>query len=146
MKKRDNLRLKGVVEISVIKNGRVINYEKKDNLIVSVGKDRVEELIGGTSTSYFNYIAIGTGTTSPSDSDTSLVNEVKRAQATVTHGASGEVFEKTFDFDSAESYNITELGIFDQASGGTMLDRITFSAKAVDVDTSLLVRVTISVS
>jgi len=146
MRRKEDLKLKGIVEIFLMKGDKVIDYEKKENLIVSGGKDRVEELIGGTNTTYFNYIAIGTGTTSPSESDTALESEVKRAQATVSHTANGEVFEKTFDFGSSESYNITELGIFDSASGGTMLDRITFSAKAVDVDTSLLVRVTISVS
>jgi len=146
MNKKETLKLKGKAEICLIKNGKIIEKEVIDNLIVSAGKTRVANLIGGTNTTYFNYIAIGTGTTSPSDSDTALENEVKRKQATVSNNNNQEIFEATFDFDSSESYAITEAGIFDSASGGTMLDRLTFSAKNVDIDTSLMVRITVSVS
>ena len=146
MKNKETLKLKGRVEIYLIKNGKIIEKEVKDNLIVSVGKTRVAHLIGGTNTTYFNYIAIGTGTNEPSESDTALQNEVKRQQATVSNDNNTEKFEATFEFGSAESYAITELGIFDSSSGGTMLNRLKFTAKSVDVDTSLFCRVSISVS
>lgn len=145
MNRKETLKLKGRAEICLIKNGKIIEKEVIDNLIVSAGKTRVANLIGGTNTTYFNYIAIGTGTTSPSDSDTALENEVKRKQATVSNNNNQEIFEATFDFDSSESYAITEAGIFDSASGGTMLDRLTFSAKNCDIDTSLYIKITISV-
>jgi len=145
MNRKETLKLKGRAEICLIKNGKIIEKEVIDNLIVSAGKTRVANLIGGTNTTYFNYIAIGTGTTSPSDSDTALENEVKRKQATVSNNNNQEIFEATFDFDSSESYAITEAGIFDSASGGTMLDRLTFSAKNVDIDTSLYVKIVISI-
>ena len=142
---KDRLTIKGRVELALIRGGKIIEKEVKDNMIVATGRDRIANLIGGTSTAYFNYIAIGTGTTAPADTDTGLEQEVKIAQATVSNTDNEEVFEHTFDFGSSESYSITELGIFDDTSMHTMLDRLTFSAKNVDVDTSLYVKVTISV-
>lgn len=145
MENRENLKLKGRVEICLIRDGKIIEKEIKSNLIVATGRRRVANLIGGTNTTYFNYIAIGTGTNEPSDSDTALQNEVKRLQATVSNNDNEQKFEATFEFGSAESYAITELGLFDSASGGTMLNRLKFTSKNVDVDTSLFCRVTISV-
>ncbi|MCD6583644.1 MAG: hypothetical protein J7K71_03045 [Candidatus Omnitrophica bacterium] len=79
----------------------------------------------------FTYVAIGTGTTSPSASDTVLGNEVSRVSATVGRTTTSvtndtATFDATFSFSS--SYAITEAGIFNASSGGTMLARQTFSA------------------
>lgn len=130
------------------KDGTVVDKWEKDNLVVSTGKERVARLIGGLSAVFFNGIAIGTGTTAAVIGDTELETEIKRATATIAYEASNKcTFEHTFTFTSAEAYNITEAGLFDDDSaGGTMLDRFVFAAKAVDWDTDLYVKVTITVS
>ena len=153
---KEGLKLRGDVIIERrSKDGKVIDKEELKNLIVNVGKERVAKLItqgvGGTA---FGYIAIGTGETgdSPAVGDTALVNEVTRAQAD-NGGGSYEadykaIFEKTFSFGSGEEYSITEAGVSDSASasGECLLDRFVFAEKAVDVDTDLYVKVTITVS
>ncbi len=128
------------------KDGKVLDKEELHNLIVSVGKERVAKLINGVSTTYFRAIAIGIGTNAPADTDTSLQSEYTRALATTSYEAGNKaVFEHTFSF--TEAVSITEAGIFDSdsVSGSTMLNRFTFSAKNVDVDTNLYVKVTITV-
>jgi len=150
---KDGLKLIGDVVIERRKkDGTVIDREEIKNLIVNSGKERVAKLIAegvGTGLTGFSYLALGTGTTAPVATNTSLETEVTRELATVGYEASYKAtFEKTFDFGTGESYSITEAGVGDSASatGDTLLDRFVFSAKSVDVDTDLYVKVTITVS
>jgi len=146
---KEGLKLRGDVIIeSRRKDGTVVAREELKNLVVNVGKERVAKLINGLSSTGFDVIGIGTGTTSPSASDTDLETEVSKASASVSYESGYKaVFEKTFTFGSGVSHNITEAGVFDAiGSGGTMLDRFTFTAKAVDADTDIYVKVTITVS
>ena len=150
----EGLKLRGDVLIERrTKDGKVLDREELKNLIVTTGKSRVRDLlgegIGATGITGFGYIAIGTGTASPVVGDTALETEVERASATVSAVSTDQVtFEKTFSFGSGVSYNITEAGVGDSATetGDTLLDRFTFSIKAVDADTDLYVKVTITVS
>lgn len=147
MKSRIALRANIIIELR--KGNKIIEKEELHNLIVNDGRERVAKLINGISAASFGYIAIGTGTNTPVVGDSALQTEVKRANATETYESDYKaVFEKTFTFGSGESYNITEAGVFDQLtpSGSTMLDRFVFSIKAVDSDTELYVKVTITVS
>ena len=122
--------LHGWFEIKHIRNGEVIDHRVLPNLITNAGKAQVAGLINGVVTDYFDYIAIGTGTTAPSASDTALEGEVARGSADrsrVTTSVTNDTaqFVYTFTFDS--SYAITESGVFDADSGGNMLCRQTFS-------------------
>ncbi len=150
MKRKRLLKLKGVAVIERRrKDGSVIDQEIVDNLIVQDGLERVAKLIGGLSTDVFTHIAIGTGVTAATNSDSALETEFTREAATIAYEASYKIkFEKTFTFASGVSENITEAGLTDDAviSGSVLLDRFVFSAKAVDGDTDLFIRITITVS
>lgn len=132
------------------KDGSVIERELIKNLIVNVGKERVAKLLGNIgSPGAFTNIAIGEGTTAEAAGDTSLETERDRAAATIAYEADYKCkFEKTFSFGSGVSWAITEACLSDSAaaSGETILNRKTFTAKNVDSDTDLLVRITITVS
>jgi len=148
---KEGLFIKGEALIQRVRDGKIIDSEHIKNLVVNTGKERVAKLIGGISSTTFDSIGIGTGTTAPSASDTSLETEAKRLacdSGSPAYEADYKVtFEKTFTFGSAESYAITEAGVFDGVgSGATMLDRLTFTAKNVDSDTDLYVKITITVS
>jgi len=154
-KMKDGITLKGDVVLETRrKDGTVIEHEELKNLIVTTGKSRVRDLIGegiGTGLTGFNSIAIGTGETGDAVvvGDTTLKTEVARALASVSASSTDKViFEKTFTFGTAEEYAITEAGVMDSVTvtGSTMLDRFVFSAKNVDVDTDLYVKITITVA
>ena len=119
---------------------------------MTTGKTRVRNLIGegiGTGLTGFSYLAIGTGTDAVLVGDTSLQTEVDRELADVaSEGVDKVTFEKTFTFGTGDSYAITEAGVGDSASstGDTLLDRFKFTAKNVDIDTDLYVKITITVS
>ncbi len=136
------------------KDGKVLDREEVHNDIVTAGKSRVRDLIGegiGTGLTGFSHIAIGTGETGDTVvvGDTALKTEVVRESATISaSGVDKVIFEKTFSFATAEEYAITEAGVFDSATetGSVMLDRFVSSAKNVDVDTDLYVKITITVA
>lgn len=146
---KENMRLigKGYFELRK-KDGTIIDKWESNNLIVTSGKVQIANMIGGLETDNFNTIAIGEGTTEVLVGDTALETEVARAIADISYEATGKiVFEYTFDFGSAESYDITEAGILNSSSaGGVLLDRFVFSPKTVDVDINLYVKITITVS
>jgi len=128
---RGKVSLRGEVEIIVRdKNGRIKKYLKKKNVITNVGKAQVAGLINGVVTTPFKYIAIGTGTTSPSANNTTLENEIARKAGSTSRSSTNvsndtAVVEATFS--SADglsgSHNVSESGLFDAASGGHMLAR-----------------------
>ena len=129
--------------------GKVIDVEEKCNTIVNNGLERIAKLLNGVSSTYFRALAIGTGTTGATTSDTALETEYTRELATLAYEASYKAtFSKTFTFGSGVSEDITEAGIFDSdtASGSTMLARTTFSAKSVSESIDLIITATITVA
>lgn len=94
--------------------------------------------VGGTA---FDYIAIGTGTTAFDPTQTALVTEIKRKAGTgsrVTTTVTNDTAQLTATFSSADGLTgtsaVTESGIFNDATGGTMLCRQTFAALNMNWD------------
>ena len=120
--------------------------------ITNAGMAEVAGLIGTDTTgscTAFDYIAIGTGTTAPAATDTALGTEQQRAAATgtqVTTTVTNDTLQLVKDaFSFSGDYAITEAGVFNDASAGTMLSRTTFSAVNVTADDTLKVTIKIQV-
>jgi len=127
------------------KNGRL--KQKYDsgwslNGITNAGFAEVAGLlltdVGGTA---FDYIAIGTGTTAFDPTQTTLVSEISRKAGTgsrVTTSVTNDTAQLQAQFSSADGLSgtsaVTESGVFNASSGGTMLCRQTFSALNIDWD------------
>jgi hypothetical protein len=146
---KDKFTLKGVWEFKTvdIKTGKILDTEVVHNTIVNTGLERVAKLLNGVSSTYFRAIAVGTGTTGATLTDSTLEIENQRAIATLSYEASYKAkFAYTFTFGS--NLAITEAGLFDSAtvSGSTMLNRTTFAAKNVSTTISLIVTGTITVA
>jgi len=117
------------------------------DLVVNAGLAEIAGLIltdvGGTA---FDYIAIGTGTTAPSATDTALENETHREAATGTRqtvNVTNDTAVLTHTFTGySGSEAITETGIFNDPSTGVMLARQVFSALNVDWDAGDSIEVT----
>jgi len=113
------------------------------DIITSHGINRVMAMIGGVETvNPFKYLAIGTGTTTASASDTALENEIDRGEATVTLNDNELQFVHTFSFSASQA--ITEMGIFNASTGGDILTRSTFGAINVSNGDSLQITATLS--
>ena len=145
MKKREGLGVKGVWEIATfdVNTGEIKEKEVKENMIVNTGLERLAKLLNGVSTTYFDYIAIGSGNTEPTENDTALEDELSRLQADTSYESDYKsVLEKTFLFTSAQV--IREAGCF--SDDNIMLNRVTFSDKNVDENTGIHVKFWITVS
>lgn len=129
--------------------GEVIDVEEICNTIVNDGLERMARMIGSFPT-YFKALAIGTGATGATTSDTALETEYTRALASTSEYEASYKwkFIKTFTFGSGVAEDITEAGIVDSdtISGSTMLARTTFSAKPVSASVDLIITATITVA
>jgi hypothetical protein len=120
------------------------------NLITTAGVSGIAARINGSgSPAAYTYIALGTGTTGAADADTQLEAEITtsggaRASATaslVTTDTAGDTaqLQVTFSFTTGGTFAVTESGVLNAASTGTLLARQVFSAINVASGDSLQV-------
>jgi len=137
----DFLSLRGDVSIKL--NDEVV-LEKK-NMIVQVGKNYLANAITANATSPFTYMAVGTGTTAASTSDTALTSELAR-QAFTSQSVTTNVATIITTYAAGVGTGaITEAGIFNASSSGTLLSHVVFSAINKGSADSLTITWTITV-
>ena len=123
MNTNDTLALTGKLTISL--NGDVVR--ETTNLVVTAGKEWVTARMKNTST-VMTHMAIGTGNTAAAIANTTLGTEIAR-QALSTSGGTVAGAVITFATSYAAGTGtgaITEAGVLNAASGGTMLARTVF--------------------
>ena len=106
------------------------------NLVTDAGRAAVAGLINGVITNFFEYIAVGTGTTAANVADTALETEITgsgldRVSATtsrVTTDTTNDTAQLATTFTVTGTKAVTESGVLDSASTGTLLARQVFSA------------------
>ena len=128
IKKQDELLATGQVLIQVLDSeGNVKEERKVKNLVVTTGKTYIAARMQGTSVpTVMGYMAIGTNTTTPAVANTALGTEAGRV-ALASFTSSGAQVTATATFPAGTGTGaITEAGIFNANSGGTMLCRTTF--------------------
>lgn len=123
----EDLKMKGELTI-VHKNadGQIKDVISIPNLVVTAGKQYIASRMVGTSATVMTHMAIGTGTTTPAVGDTTLGTEAGRVSL-ASFSASGTSVTATATFPAGTGTGaITEAGILNAASAGTMLCRTTF--------------------
>lgn len=107
-----------------------VKEQRTENLVVTAGKGHIaDQLKSSPAQAAMSHMAIGTGTSSPLPGDTALGTEINR-QALTSRTASGAVVSYVGNWAAGTGTNsaITEAGIFNASSAGTMLARATFTA------------------
>lgn len=109
--------------------GAVREYVEK-NLVVTVGKNHIaDQLLSSPAGATMSHMELGTGTTAVAAGDTALETALDR-NALTSKNASGNAVTYTGTWAAGDGTGaITEAGIFNAASAGTMLARSVFSAK-----------------
>jgi hypothetical protein len=134
---KNTLKLKGIVELKQYRNGKLIAQRNFNNLITTAGKGLASALLGAVgSPAACTYLAIGTGTNAAAAGDTALQTEITdsgltRAAATVTQQqttTANDTLQLVKQWTASGSKAITEIGIFNASSSGTMLGRQVFTA------------------
>ena len=83
------------------------------------------------------YLAIGSGTTTPTTTDTTLdVEELRKARQEYTQGVSDVVVSLFVGSTEGNGTSYTEVGVFDAASSGNLMMRQTYPsiAKTTAID------------
>jgi len=143
----EGLKLKGDVAVVLRdKNGNVKEERKINNLIVDTGLNFICDRMKDDETA-MTHMALGSGTTAPAAGNTALESQLGSREAldssTVTNNQI--VFISSFEAGDATGA-VSEAGIFNAASGGTMLCRVTFSVVNKAADDVLSINWTITLT
>ena len=146
----EELKLRGDVAIVLKdKNGNVKDSREIHNLVVSSGLTFICSRMGGTSASVMSHMALGSGTTAASSGQTDLVSILGSREALDSTSASSNTITYVSSFEAGEGTGaVTEAGVFNAASSGTMLCRTVFAVvnKAADDTMSVTWTITLTAS
>ena len=138
----DGLKLTGKLKIAI--NGDTV--QEVDNLVVTDGKEFVASRMKDATATAMSHMAIGTDSTAASASDAALGSESGRVSLTSTTVTSNEVeYVATFGAGTGTGA-ITEAGILNAASSGTLLCRTVFSVVNKGASDSMTITWTVTVS
>ena len=143
----DGLKAKGTLDIVVRgPDGNIKDEKKVENLIVDTGLDFIASRMSGTSENVMSHMAVGTGSTAAAAADTALGTELDRnalTSTTVTDNAIAFVCSWAAGDGTG---SLSEAGIFNASSAGTMLCRTVFGTVTKAADDSMTITWTITVS
>lgn len=138
----DGLILKGRLAIAL--NGKTV--KEVDNLVVTAGKEFVASRMKDATTTAMTHMAIGTGSTAAAASNTALGSQSARTTLTSTTVSGADVtYVDTFPAGTGTGA-ITEAGLFNASSSGTMLCRTVFSVVNKGASDSMTITWTVTVS
>ena len=144
----DNLKLSGQIDIVLRdKNGNVKEERTEKNLVVTTGLNYIASRMKDASATAMTHMALGSGTTTAAAGQTDLVTLLGSREAldSTTVTANAVAYVASFEAGDATGA-VTEAGIFNAASGATMLCRVKFDVVNKAADDTMTVTWTITVS
>lgn len=139
---KDDFKLKGKLSIAI--NDEVV--KEVDNLVVTDGKEFVASRMKDATATAMSHMAIGTGSTAAAAGNSALGSQSARVALTSTTVTNAEVaYVATFAAGTGTGA-ITEAGLFNASTGGTMLCRTVFSVVNKGASDSMTITWTVTVS
>ena len=144
----DNLKLRGDVALVLKdKDGNIKDSREIHNLVVSTGLTFICSRMAGTSAGVMSHMALGSSTTAASAGQTDLVSILGSREALDSSTASSNTIVYVSSFEAGEGTGaVTEAGVFNAASSGTMLCRTVFPVVNKQADDTMSVTWTITLS
>lgn len=144
----DSLTLRGDLNIVVKdKDGNVKENRKETNLIVDSGLAFICSRMTDAADAVMSHMAVGSGTAAPAAGDTDLgsILGVREALDSTAHSANTVTYVSSFEAGDGTGA-ITEAGIFNAATAGTMLCRTTFPVVNKGADDVMTITWTITLT
>lgn len=117
-----------------------------DNLVVDDGLDYIASRMAGTSAGVMSHMAVGDGTTNPAAGDSALESELGRVALTSTTVTANAVeYVATFGAGTGTGA-VTEAGILNNSTGGTLLCRTEFAVINKGASDSMTITWTVTIS
>lgn len=129
-------------------DGTVKHEDEYKNLVVTAGLNFIASRIKDATATVMSHMAIGTGNSAAAAGNTALDTEVARvALASTVVNNNQVVYSATFAAGTPATLSaLTEAGIFNANSSGTMLCRTVFAAVNKDVNDTMSITWTITLS
>lgn len=142
-----NIKLSGRLNVVLLDaNGNKKDERNINNLVVTDGLEFIASRMTGTGDAIMSHMALGSGATAAAAGDAGLGSELGRVALT-DDAVSGSSITYSATFGAGESTGaVTEAGIFNNATGGTLLCRTVFSTVNKGASDSLAVTWTVSIS
>jgi hypothetical protein len=145
----ETVKATGQLNIKVTSNkGEVKQNIIVPNLVVTVGKEFIAARMKDSGPNQMSHMAIGSGTTAAAVGNTGLESELGRVSLTTAGGTVSDAivtYEATFPAGTGTGA-VTEAGIFNDASGGTLLCRTVFNVVNKGADDTLSITWTVTIS
>jgi len=124
----DLIKVTGELKITVTNpEGNVKQEVVVPNLVVTTGKNLIASRLKDTTDAAMSHMAIGTGSTAAAAGDTALGTEAGRVALTSTTVTTNSVAYVASFGAGTGTGAITEAGLLNASSGGTLLCRTVFS-------------------
>ena len=124
----DSIKVTGELKLTLTRpDGNVKHEVIIPNLVVTTGKNYIASRMKDASATAMSHMAIGTGSTAAAAGNTALGSEAGRVALTSTTVTNNDVaYVATFPAGTGTGA-LTEAGIFNASSSGTLLCRTVFS-------------------
>ena len=144
-----NEKINATGELKIVlrdKDGNVKMEKTEKNLVVTSGKAFIASRMVGTGSAVMSHMAVGTSTTAPVAGQTTLVSEIARAAIVSGTSAANVVTYSAVFAAGVGTGAITEAGILNASTAGTMLSRTVFPVVNKEADDSLTINWQITIN
>lgn len=128
---KDNVKANGTLVVELRDENGNIKQQFEKNLVVNTGLAYIASRMKDATANVMSHMAVGAGTTAAAAADTALGTELGRVALTsttiVTTNAANDSVQYVATFNPGTGTGaVTEAGIMNAASAGTMLSRTVF--------------------
>ena len=150
MNNEENTGIKLSGQLNIVlrdKNGNIKENRVEKNLIVTAGLTFICSRMLGASAGVMSHMGLGSGTAAVAASQTDLVSLLGSREANDSASASANTAVYVSSFEAGDATGaVTEAGIFNAASSGTMLCRTVFPVVNKQSDDTMSVTWTITLT
>ena len=128
----DSIKAKGTLQLKLIDENGNIKQQDEHNLVVNTGLAYIASRMRDTTSGVMTHMGIGAGTTAAAAGDAALGTQLSTrvgldSTTIVTTSATNDSVQYVATFGAGQSTGaVTEAGIFNDATSGTMLCRTVF--------------------
>lgn len=146
MNTNETIKATGRLNIQIIgPDGLVKDEQTVDNLVVTTGLGFIASRMKDATATAMSHMAIGSGTAPAAANNTALGTELGRvALASSTVTANAIAYSATFG-PSVGTGAVTEAGLFNASSAGTMLCRTVFSVVNKEAGDTMVITWTVTI-
>jgi len=144
----DALKLKGRVALVLKdKNGNVKESREIDNLVVDTGLDYIASRMKDATATAMTHMGLGSGATAAAAGDTDLESILGSREALDSTTVTDNTVQYIASFEAGDATGaVTEAGLFNASTAGTMLCRTVFAVVNKQADDTMTVTWTITIS